>query len=78
MNAGKAWFWSSEGVALFVGRSGAKYPKCYEIEPCREMTYGEAADVFTRQVSPYALAMIPKGRISTLYFKTIWECLGQQ
>jgi len=73
----EAWFWSFKASALFVGESGKQYPESREVERCVSRTRESAADVFCRQIAPWAKQLIPQGKIPTLYFKAVWPAPKQ-
>lgn len=68
-----AWFWTTRSATLWVGHAGAAYPDSFEIERAPQRPDYEAArELFMRQVVPYAAAVIPPGKISTLCFETVY------
>ena len=68
-----AWFWCTPTASLFVGLVGAVYPDSDEVARVGVMSTEEAMHVFTQHVSPYAEAVIPAGKISTLYCHEIFH-----
>lgn len=69
---GAAWFWTFDPPTLWAGKSGVVYEGAREIEPVHALTLAEACEVFCRQVAPYAPALIPPGKITTIRHMQIY------